>query len=144
MDDLDKKILELLQDNSRLSITEISKTINLSRPSVSERMTRLIDEGIIEQFTTIIPPAKIGHGVSFFVEISSIKVPVEKVVELLKQNPHVTEIHCVTGTINYVVKVSMPGISMMNIFLTELMKYCHVVTSVILHSPIPHRNLKPL
>ena len=49
MDDADKKIIELLQEDSRISITDIAKAINLSRPSVSERITRLIEKGILEK-----------------------------------------------------------------------------------------------
>lgn len=144
MDDIDKRIIELLQNDSRISITDISKIINLSRPSVSERITRLIEKGILEKFTAYIPAQKIGHKVSFFMEISDIKLPSDQIVNILLSNEYVTEIHCVTGTTNYIVRASMPSIEMMNGFLTELMKYSHVVTSIILHSPLAHRPLKPL
>ncbi len=144
MDEIDKQIIELLQDNARISITDIGKAINLSRPSVSERITRLIEKGILEKFTVYVPAHKIGHEVSFYMEISNIKVPCDKIVQILRSNKYVTEIHCVTGNTNYIARASMPSIEMMNEFLSELMQYSHVITSIILHSPLPHRPVKPL
>ena len=144
MDQIDKKIIELLQDNSRISITNIAKKINLSRPSVSEKIARLVEQGILAKFTTYVPAHKIGHKVSFFMEISNLKVPSDKIVTILLSNEYVTEIHCVTGNKNYIVRASMPSIEMMNDFLCELMKYSQVVTSIILHSPLTSRSIKPL
>lgn len=144
MDEIDKKIIELLQDNSRISITNIAKKINLSRPSVSEKIARLVEQGILAKFTTYVPAHKIGHKVSFFMEISNLKVPSGKIVNILLSNEYVTEIHCVTGNTNYIVRASMPSIEMMNEFLCELMKYSQVVTSIILHSPLTNRSIKLL
>lgn len=144
MDEIDKKIIELLQENARISITDISKRINLSRPSVSERITRLVEKGILSKFTTYIPANKIGYGVSFFMEISDLKIPWERMVDILMSNDYVTEIHCVTGNSNYIVKASMPNVDMMNEFLSQLMKYSQVVTSIILNSPLVNRPIKPL
>ncbi|WZL73070.1 AsnC family transcriptional regulator [Clostridiaceae bacterium 35-E11] len=89
MDEIDKKIVELLQDNARISITDISKIINLSRPSVSERITRLIEKDILAKFTTSVPAHKIGHKVSFFLEISNLKVPCNKIADILLSNEYV-------------------------------------------------------
>ncbi len=144
MDEMDKKIIELLQNNSRISITDIAQIINLSRPSVSERMTRLIEKGILEKFTTYVPTNKVGYNLDFFMEISDLKVPSDKIVNILISNEFVTEVHCVTGKTNYIVRVSMPNIEIMNEFLSELMQYSHVTTSIILHSPLTHRPIKPL
>lgn len=144
MDEIDKKIIELLQDNSRISITDIAKIINLSRPSVRERITRLVEKNVLAKFTAYVPAHKIGHGVSFFMEISHLKVPCDEIVHILLSNKYVNEIHCVTGNTNYIVRASMPNIEMMNEFLSELTKYSQVVTSIILHSPLAHRPIKPL
>lgn len=144
MDEIDKKIVELLQDNSRISITDIGKLINLSRPSVSERITRLVEKGILAKFTTYVPAHTVGHQVSFFMEISDLKISCDKIVNILLSNEYLTEVHCVTGSTNYIARASMPSIEMMNEFLSELMKYSQVVTSIILHSPLTCRPIKPL
>lgn len=144
MDEIDKRIVELLQEDSRRSITDLAKMISLSRPSVSERIMRLIEKGILSQFTVHVPPAKVGHHVSFFMEVSELRLPWEQVVGILLSNEYVTEVHCVTGKTNYIVKASMPDIEMMNAFLSEMRRHCQVVTSIILNSPLPHRPVKIL
>jgi len=142
MDTLDYEILRLLQENSRLSITELSKQIKLSRPSVSERLSKLIESGVIDKFTTLLSTQKLGQNVVFFMTISDLKISSDQIVEQLKMNPYITEIHCVTGKTNYFAKACMPNIEEMNLFLSELTKVCHVVTSIVLHSPLTHRPLK--
>lgn len=77
-------------------------------------------------------------------EISDLKISCDKIVDILISNKYVTEVHCVTGSTNYIVRASMPSIEMMNEFLSELMKYSQVVTSIILHSPLAYRPIKPL
>lgn len=134
MDQLDKKIIEMLKMDSRLSITALSDAINLSRPSVTERIARLRDEGIITAFTIKTSDQKLGLSVSFFIEISDIKGSVEHVLKILKSNSYVTEVYCVTGVTNYIARASMPDIEMMHAFLSELRKHCNVVSSIILES----------
>jgi Lrp/AsnC family leucine-responsive transcriptional regulator len=144
MDAIDKKIVELIQENSRLSITELATLINLSRPSISERLTRLIENGVFQRFSADVSPQKLGLGIHFFIELSQLKIPSDKLVALLSSNPYIYEIHCVTGITNYIAKAAMPDIETMNAFLAELTTKCHVVTSVILHSPLPHGIIRPV
>lgn len=144
MDAIDARILEILQENARVSVSEISQRINLSRPSVNERITRMVESGVIDGFTAIVPPHKIGYEVSFFIQISDLKVPWQRMEEMLEENPYVTEFHRVTGNANYIVKASASNIEAMNDMLATLMKHGHAVTSIILKSPIVNNPLRPL
>lgn len=144
VDETDKKIIRLLQEDSRRSVTDLAKLVSLSRPSISERLTRLVEKGVIERFTVHVPPAKVGHHVSFFMEVSELKLPWEMIVERFLSSEYVTEIHCVTGRTNYIVRASMPDIETMNAFLSEMRRHCDVVTSIILNSPLPYRPVKVL
>ncbi len=49
MDEIDKKIILLLQEDARMTITDMTEHLNLSRPSITERLKRLHDAGIIEK-----------------------------------------------------------------------------------------------
>ena len=60
-DELDKKILELLSGNSRLSVRKISKMINSSPPTVSRRIRRLEEGGIIKGYVSIIEDEELGY-----------------------------------------------------------------------------------
>ena len=60
MDTIDSKILEVLQENSRVSISDLSKQVNLSLSAVSERLKKLEASSIIEKFTVILDSKALG------------------------------------------------------------------------------------
>ena len=66
MDEIDKKITLLLQEDARMTITEMTEHLHLSRPSVTERLKRLQDAGIIEKYTARISLDIIGKSIQAF------------------------------------------------------------------------------
>ena len=144
MDAIDLKIIDLLQKTSRLSITELSRIISLSRPSTNERVTKLLEKGVIEQFTALISAKKIGYHVSFYIQVSELKIPYTQFVEVLLKEPAVTEIHAVTGSANYILKAFTKDIHQMHELLAKLMPYGKMNTSVILNTPLENKPLAPI
>ncbi|GGJ16153.1 hypothetical protein GCM10008022_26720 [Paenibacillus hunanensis] len=72
MDTIDAKLLNLLQHDARMTISELSKQLALSRPSVTERLHRLQEKGIIEGFTAIVSPAAVGRSMLLMIQISDL------------------------------------------------------------------------
>ncbi|KJS20814.1 MAG: AsnC family transcriptional regulator [Clostridiaceae bacterium BRH_c20a] len=97
VDDLDQKILDLLSEDGRLSYAEIGRKLNLSRVSVRERVTRLIDTGVIERFSVIINPAKVGFNLAAFFEIAVHPNQLHEVAKTLADNKFVLSINQMTG-----------------------------------------------
>ena len=64
LDDLDKRILKLLQFNCRLSFAELSRELDVAEATVRFRVNRLVEEGIITRFAALVNPAKVGMKVS--------------------------------------------------------------------------------
>lgn len=62
VDQIDIKLLELLQKNSRMTISDLSQELALSRPSISERLHRLQEKGVIEEYSARISLPAIGRG----------------------------------------------------------------------------------
>ncbi|REE91572.1 winged helix-turn-helix DNA-binding protein [Paenibacillus taihuensis] len=54
MEDLDKQILLLLQEQGRISMTDLGKTVSLSQPAVTERVRKLEEKGIINQYRAVV------------------------------------------------------------------------------------------
>ena len=67
MDATDQRILNLLQADARMTLREIGERVNLTPPSVSERIHKLEDEGIIEGYRIAINRAKLGFGVGGYI-----------------------------------------------------------------------------
>lgn len=93
----DKKILELLTNNGRLSYVDIGKELGLSRVAVRERVNKLIEDEVIEQFTVVINSSKVGKEVSAFFEIDCDPSSLVQVAEALADNPSVASCYQMTG-----------------------------------------------
>lgn len=143
MDEIDKELIILLQENSRITMTELSKKVNLSRPSVQERVNKLLEKGVIEAFTVIVNPKKIGRKVVFYIEISDLNLSYEEFVKIALNKEAITEIHAVTGKANYIIKASTPDVDSMNELLEEFMGYGKIVTSIVLNSTLRRKTLVP-
>lgn len=69
MDLTDEKILEILEEDSKVSLNHISKLVNLSTPSVRERINKMKDSGIINNYTIDINYAAIGYEINIIIEV---------------------------------------------------------------------------
>lgn len=97
VDDTDKRILELLIEDGRLSYAEIGKALNLSRVAVRSRVNQLIDCGVIEKFTAVVNSEKVGKKVSAFFEVDCEPRSLVEVAENLANNPYVASCYQMTG-----------------------------------------------
>lgn len=97
IDEIDKKILELLTVNGRLSYVDIGKELNLSRVAVRERVSQLTEKGIIERFTVVINSEKVGKKVSGFFEVDCEPSSLVEVAQALADNPRVASCYQMTG-----------------------------------------------
>jgi Lrp/AsnC family leucine-responsive transcriptional regulator len=70
MDEMDIKILELLENNGRLSHEEISKRLNISRPAIHQRVSKLEQNGVIKGYHTEVNWSKAGQGIRAIVFIN--------------------------------------------------------------------------
>ena len=97
LDDLDKKIVELLIKNARMSYSEIGQKTGISRVAVKMRVQALEKRGIIEDYTAVINPQKLGGAVSCYFEIETLPKALNEVAEKLRMNDTVTQIYRVSG-----------------------------------------------
>ncbi len=97
LDELDQKIVRLLIENARMSYSDISHEVGISRVAVKARIQALEQRGIIEEYTTIINPQKISGAVSCYFEIEAAPEALAQVIDILKSNETITQIYRVTG-----------------------------------------------
>jgi len=70
IDDLDRKILALLQENSRVPFTQIAKELDVPDTTVHFRVKKLLENQVIRQFTIVVSPEKLGYGACALVRIN--------------------------------------------------------------------------
>jgi DNA-binding Lrp family transcriptional regulator len=107
LDEIDQKILNLLSENSRMSYVKIGKKVNLSRVAVKSRIDTLEEKGVIEQYSIIINPQKIGRTVSAFFDMEVEPQYLYHVADELKQKECITDIYQMTGSSNLHVHAMM-------------------------------------
>ena len=97
MDEVDQKIVQLLIRNARMSYSDIGQQVGISRVAVKSRIKALEEKGVIEEYTAIINPQKISGAVSCYFEIELSPEHFEAAVNILRENPTITQIYRVTG-----------------------------------------------
>lgn len=97
-DQMDQQIIDLLIENSRVSLIEISEKVGLSRVAVKNRIDALERNGVIEQYTVILNPEKVGRNVSVFFDIQVNPAHVQEVAAALAGEECVTDIYLMTGS----------------------------------------------
>jgi len=97
LDAVDRRILELLTLNGRMSYVDIGKDLNLSRVAVRERVNQLCESGIIEKFSVVINSELAGKKVSAFFEVDCEPAYLVTVAETLVNNPSVASCYQMTG-----------------------------------------------
>ncbi|MCY8463221.1 Lrp/AsnC family transcriptional regulator [Bacillus atrophaeus] len=97
VDDIDKQIMTILHEEGRISYTDLGKRVGLSRVAVQSRINQLIETGVIEKFTAVINPAKIGIHVSVFFNVEVEPQYLEEVALQLEEEPAVTSLYHMTG-----------------------------------------------
>jgi Lrp/AsnC family leucine-responsive transcriptional regulator len=108
LDELDRKLLGILQENGSLSNVELARRIQLSPPATHARVRRLEELGIIRQYATLLDREKLGYDMLCFVHISlQLHQPqqVESVRAAIREMPEVLECYHVTGEYDYLLKV---------------------------------------
>jgi DNA-binding Lrp family transcriptional regulator len=150
LDLIDRRILEHLQQNARLSNAELAERCNLS-PSPCWRRVRALEEGgVIARYVTLVDPARIGLDVSVFVSVS-LSTQVESALEAFEaaiaRRPEVMECYLMTGDADYLLRVVVPDLAAYERFLmhhlTRVPGIANIRSSFALR-PVKYRTDLPL
>ena len=114
LDEIDRKILEILQTNAKITNAQLSKDIGLSPAPTLERVKKLENSGIIKSYHAQLDTDKIGLGVHTFVQVT-LKGHNKKNIDIflaeINKIPEVVECHHITGTGDFILKVIAKDIS---------------------------------
>jgi Lrp/AsnC family transcriptional regulator, leucine-responsive regulatory protein len=138
MDAIDRKILTLLVDDGRLSVTELADEVHLSLSAASQRLRRLRDSGAIERFTVRLGGEVIGRPIDALVDLQLTPgAPWSGIDDALRANPDVVDAVHVTGGFDYQIRVRTATIADLDRLLQDLKENLGVretSTRVVLHT----------
>jgi Lrp/AsnC family transcriptional regulator for asnA, asnC and gidA len=105
MDDIDKKILNHLQNNFHISYKELGKKVNMAASSVHNRVQKMQDEGIIKKEDTIINPMKAGFETIAIIGLSVDPLKMDEVANKIANYDEVQLIATTTGDHDIVARI---------------------------------------
>lgn len=139
MDQVDQRILLLLQQQGRISMTDLGKEVGLSQPAVTERVRRMEDSGVIQQYRAIVDPEMTGYqSIAYYLFRTSDGI---KFVDFCQTAAEVIECHRTSGEYNYLLKVATPSIRELEAFENQISGYGDYTTLIVLSSPISYKSL---
>jgi len=106
IDAIDRSILEILQKNGRTRRNDLAEQVGLSLPSVSERLRKLEESGIIAGYTAIVNPQKLGKDITAFIMVTiDTSKHYHNFVEHAGAIEEILECHAITGEGSHVLKI---------------------------------------
>lgn len=106
-DEIDRKLLGILQKEASISNVELARRVNLSPPATHARIKRLESEGVIDQYVTLLNREKLGFDLVCFILVKTTshqKKENEQIQKAIREMPEILECHTITGEYDYMIK----------------------------------------
>src|SRR5690606_31388434 len=144
LDQLNWKILKCLQSNARQSNAEIGRQVGISSPAVSERIKKMEDLGIIQNYHTTVSPFEVGYQLKALITIRAFMGMLKPFLEKVKSFDEVINCYRITGNENIVMEVVLKNQKLLKLFIDQLIVYGETKTQIVLSHVIKHLPVKPL
>jgi Lrp/AsnC family leucine-responsive transcriptional regulator len=122
LDEIDIKILSLLQEQARIANVELADQVGLSPAPCLRRVRALEQAGVIRKYVTLLDPVALNLGVTIFVQVT-LDLQVEGRLEIFEQaimqRPEVLECYLMTGDADYLLRVAVPDVPAYEHFLRD-------------------------
>lgn len=142
LDNTDRRILELLQTDGRLTAAEVGRRVGLSQPAASARILRLERSGVIAGYRAVVDPAAVGLAIHAVIRLRTTHAQLSSARELAGRLSDVTSALRVTGEDCLIFDVHCPDAARLEKVVDAIARFGPVTTSLVLSS-YPPRPLLP-
>jgi len=128
LDDIDKQIIQLLQENSRITLVDIAKEIGeLTENAIRYRIDKLEDEGYITNYTIQLNPKKFGKNIMVIFNFNVLPENINASLDFLKSIDYLTEIYLTTGNYSIIAIGYFEDNPAVTKFITENLKKVEMI-----------------
>ena len=131
LDEVDKKILNRLRQNGRISLKELSSEVFLTMPAVSARIEKLEREGYIKGYHAEVDLEKLGYGIKAFILITVKPEDNKKFYEFVRGERCILECNHITGNYSMILKAVFSSTTLLDEFLGRLQSFGKTETHVV-------------
>lgn len=139
LDPTDVAIIETLQDDGRISVSELGRKVGLSQPATSERLKRLEERGIIKAYRAVIDPAAVGLHMMAIIRLRTTHEHIKASLKQFAEMPEIMEVLRLTGEDCFHLKVIVPSPAELESIVDAIARYGSVTTAIVLRSEPPKR-----
>lgn len=140
-DTLNVKILALLMESPRITVSELARRVGMSAPATRERMDRLEEAGVTRGCRLEVDPAALGYPLAAYVRVRPTYGKLPKIIELAASLPQVVECHRITGEDCFILKVYLESLDKLDVILDQFLAYGQTTTSIVQSTPVAPRYL---
>lgn len=137
LDPTDIAILEILQDDGRVSVSELGRKVGLSQPATSERLKRLEDRGIVAGYKAVIDPTVLGLGMIAVIRLRTTHEFMKTCLKQFSEMPEIIEVLRLTGEDCFHLKVIVPSPADLERIVDTVARYGSVTTAIVLRGEQP-------
>ena len=122
MDEIDQRLLRLLQRDGRMTNVELARQAHLSPPATHERIRRLQQDGVIEGYSVRLNAGKLQRALLIFVEVTLDRTSArvfEDFGAAVRRTPEIMECHMVAGGFDYLLKARVADMAAYRLFLAK-------------------------
>ena len=141
MDNIDRKILTILQSNARTPLKLIAEQVFLSSPAVSARIERLEAAGLITGYQAQLSSAAMGYQIKAYINLEVEPVQKPEFYPYIEACPNVIECDCVTGDYAMLIKVCFHTTQELDQFINQLHRFGRTRTQIVFSTPVEHRGI---
>jgi Lrp/AsnC family transcriptional regulator, leucine-responsive regulatory protein len=137
LDEVDHAIVAILQDEGRLSLSELGRRIGLSQPAMSDRVRRLEENGVITGYGARINPHALGLSTAAIIRLRTTHEHIRACLDRFASMPEVVELHRCTGEDCFIARAIVPSPGDLERIVDAIGRFGAVTTSVVLRSEAP-------
>ena len=141
MDNIDRRILTILQENARTPLKAIAEQVFLSSPAVSARIERLEQAGYITGYQAQLSCAAMGYQIKAFINLEVEPSQKPEFYPYIAGCPNVMECDCVTGDYSMLIQVCFRTTQELDQFINQLQRFGRTRTQIVFSTSVEHRGI---